>query len=93
MARAKQSVRLSCTGNPPKSGALRQSEHREKRKRHMKLMETMSNVSVLFIVSDSHLKKVEVQPHHIPWASKLLRNHCIFALNNVHTATSVLTGV
>jgi len=46
-------------------------------------------VTILFIVSDSHLKKVEVLKEHIPWHGKLLRNHCIFALNKVHTATTV----
>jgi len=75
------------TKSAAKTGAERVYAHRQKKK--AKLLEALHDVTVLFIVSESHLKKVEVLDEHIPWHAKLLRNHCIFALNNVHTALSV----
>jgi hypothetical protein len=87
MARTKQTARKSTGGKPPKSSATRSAKHRERKK--AKVADKLNNVTVLFIVSEAHLEKVEVEPHHIPWANKLLSNHCIFAMNNVHTATMV----
>jgi hypothetical protein len=87
MARTKQTARKSTNGKPPKSNPTRSAECRERKK--AKVADKLNNITVLFIVSEAHLEKVEVEPHHIPWANKLLSNHCIFAMNNVHTATMV----
>jgi hypothetical protein len=86
MARTKQTARKSTAGKP-KSGGERVREHRERKK--ARLLESVTDVEVLFIISNSHLQKVDVLPNQIPLSNQLLRNHCIFALNHVHTANSV----
>jgi hypothetical protein len=55
-----------------------------------KLKNDLNNTPVLFILSDSHEKKVAVPDiDPLPWKDNLIKNHDIFALNNVHKATTV----
>jgi hypothetical protein len=55
-----------------------------------KLKNDMGDVKILFVISNAHVKKVAVEDNDpLPWKDDLIKNHDIFALNNVHNATTV----
>jgi hypothetical protein len=54
------------------------------------LKDDTRNDAILFIINYSNVKKVvleDIDP--LPWKDNLIKNHDIFALNNVHNATTV----
>jgi hypothetical protein len=54
------------------------------------LKDDTRNDAILFIINYSNVKKVvleDIDP--LPWKDNLIKNHDIFALNNVHNATAV----
>jgi hypothetical protein len=54
------------------------------------LKDDTRNDAVLFIINDSNVKKVALEDiDPLPWKDNLIKNHDIFALNNVHNATAV----
>jgi hypothetical protein len=71
-----------------KRASQRERSHKCRSNKKAKLKNDMDGVNILVIVSPSHVKKVKLEDvDPLPWKDDLIKNHDIFALNNVHNAT------